>query len=392
MAAKQLSGDGGLPSNLASMSKNQLYEIMSQMKSLVEQNEQQARQILIQNPPLTKALFQAQIMLGMVQPPSQAVPSVQQQASTPPQPKPQPLAKPAAPSLPALPDQTTAAQTQAPIRRQNLPQPPMPLSSAPVTQPNIQSQPIASHQPPRQQVNPVSLPQSSQIPNMPSVTHHSSPQPQPPTLHQQPHMPTASSHLQQPSLQSSGNSHMPPQPRLAPPMNNFHHQYASPPPVGPNMSYQHPGAPPQHISQHPGAPQHLSQPQYHSGAKPPSNMGPSFPQGQPPPPPRPSQQPQQMYHGGGSHNMGTDFGNQGGGPMQIDRGSSWMSAPQHPGPPPPAPSQMGPSNPTSDPASMTPEVEKQLLQQVMSLTPEQINLLPPEQRNQVFQLQQMLRR
>lgn len=40
---------------------------------------------------------------------------------------------------------------------------------------------------------------------------------------------------------------------------------------------------------------------------------------------------------------------------------------------------------------LTPEVEQQLLQQVMSLTPEQINLLPPEQRHQVHQLQQMLR-
>lgn len=42
-------------------------------------------------------------------------------------------------------------------------------------------------------------------------------------------------------------------------------------------------------------------------------------------------------------------------------------------------------------SSLSPDMEKALLQQVMSLTPEQINLLPPEQRNQVLQLQQMLR-
>lgn len=60
MAGKQVAGDG-LPANLAGMSKNQLYEIMTQMKSLIEQNEQQARQILIQNPLLTKALFQVSI-------------------------------------------------------------------------------------------------------------------------------------------------------------------------------------------------------------------------------------------------------------------------------------------------------------------------------------------
>lgn len=40
---------------------------------------------------------------------------------------------------------------------------------------------------------------------------------------------------------------------------------------------------------------------------------------------------------------------------------------------------------------LTPEEEKALLQQVMSLTQEQINLLPPDQRNQVLQLRQMLR-
>ncbi|KAA8542709.1 hypothetical protein F0562_023792 [Nyssa sinensis] len=75
MEGKQVSGDG-LPANLAGMSKNQLYDIMSQMKTLIEQNQQQARQILIQNPQLTRALFQAQIMLGMVQPP-QVMPNIQ---------------------------------------------------------------------------------------------------------------------------------------------------------------------------------------------------------------------------------------------------------------------------------------------------------------------------
>ncbi|MBA0712660.1 hypothetical protein Golax_011745 [Gossypium laxum] len=68
MAGKQVA-DEGLPANIAGMSKNQLYDIMSNMKTLIEQNQQQAREILIQNPLLTKALFQAQIMLGMVKPP-----------------------------------------------------------------------------------------------------------------------------------------------------------------------------------------------------------------------------------------------------------------------------------------------------------------------------------
>ncbi|CAK9167840.1 unnamed protein product [Ilex paraguariensis] len=102
-----------------------------------------------------------------------------------------------------------------------------------------------------------------------------------------------------------------------------------------------------------------------------------------------------LFQTGGSH-LGTEF-NQGGSSMQPDRGSSWMpglpenmAGTQLPGAPL-VPSQMGPGNQPPRPPSLTPEMEKALLQQVMSLTPEQINLLPPEQRNQVLQLQQMLR-
>ncbi|KAH9559739.1 hypothetical protein CY35_06G072200 [Sphagnum magellanicum] len=68
-----------LTNNLAGMSKHQLYEVMVQMKMLIQQNQQQAHQVLIANPQLTKALFQAQIMLGMVHPPrmSQVHPTMQ---------------------------------------------------------------------------------------------------------------------------------------------------------------------------------------------------------------------------------------------------------------------------------------------------------------------------
>ncbi|KAL6753315.1 hypothetical protein V8C86DRAFT_2729161 [Haematococcus lacustris] len=54
---------------LGGMSALQLFELMSQMRALIQQNPAQARQTLITNPQLTKALFQAQILLGMVQPP-----------------------------------------------------------------------------------------------------------------------------------------------------------------------------------------------------------------------------------------------------------------------------------------------------------------------------------
>jgi hypothetical protein len=86
--------------------------------------------------------------------------------------------------------------------------------------------------------------------------------------------------------------------------------------------------------------------------------------------------------------------------MAQDRGPSWMAGQSESsnithlpglGPVPP-PSQVGPGGgPPPRPAPISAEMEKALLQQVMSLTPEQINLLPPEQRNQVLQLQQILR-
>ncbi|GKV23555.1 hypothetical protein SLEP1_g33264 [Rubroshorea leprosula] len=388
MAGKQLHGDG-LPPNIAGMSKNQLYEIMSQMKTLIEQNQQQARQILIQNPPLTKALFQAQIMLGMVQPP-QAVAGIQlppsqhpqQSAQLPSQSNIQP-----AQSLHGqvdLQDQGGISQIQPPMRKQQQSQPMTQIFSATTPSVNIQSQPMPSQplQTPQQTKGhlnpPMSLPQSSQFAGAPPPSLH--PASQPPTLHQT-QIPIASSQLQQP-LQTTGVPNLPLQPPLPQQlrphsMMSFHHQYAQQ--MGPGIGFQHPGGP-----------QHLSHPMYHSGNKPPTGIAASFPQGQAPH--------QSMYQSqaGGSH-LGTEFGNQVGASMQVDRGSSWMSGQpdtpaiaQLPGSHPLVSGQMGPGN-QPRPASLTPEMEKALLQQVMSLTPEQINLLPPEQRNQVLQLQQILR-
>lgn len=68
-----------------------------------------------------------------------------------------------------------------------------------------------------------------------------------------------------------------------------------------------------------------------------------------------------FFQGAGQH-IGTEFSNQGGSSMQVDRGSSWMSGPpensavtQHsglPGPPPIVPSQMGPGNQLARPQSV----------------------------------------
>ncbi|CAJ1968262.1 unnamed protein product [Sphenostylis stenocarpa] len=393
MAGKQVGGEG-LSVNIAGMSKNQLYDIMSQMKSLIEQNQQQARQILIQNPMLTKALFQAQIMLGMVQAP-QVVPKVQPMVSQNNQQSVQPTQQPNTQPAPSLPghggaqDQAGVSQTQIPLRKHHN-QPSVPVSSG-VPAMSHQSQPIAAHslpipQQPKGHLAPqvalASLPQSSQLPNIPPPSLHSLSQPLHPTQ-----IPTASSQLQQP-LQTPGFPHMPlqssvPQQIRPPPaVPAFHPQY--PPQMSANLGFQHAGGS-----------HNLSQSMFHPGTKPPASVGSTFPQGQTQLPSQKSSQPPYQV---GNMPLGPDFGNQAGNAMQVDRGSliagpsdnlAHLSAP--PGQPYVVSGPMGAANQALRPPALTPEMEKALLQQVMSLTPEQINLLPPEQRNQVLQLQQMLR-
>ncbi|KAH6758799.1 hypothetical protein C2S51_019034 [Perilla frutescens var. frutescens] len=385
MAGKQVSGDG-IPPSLAGMSKNQLYEIMCQMKTLIEQNKQQARQILIQNPALTKALFQAQIMLGMVQSP-QASPAISSTVSQNSQPSAMPNQQPNAQASVTVSGQIGQNQ----IRKQQLNQP---MVSNPPPQhlppPNPQPQSMPSHPllPTQQskghlgsQSTPMSIPQPSQVPSLAQLPQHTAPQP--PSLHQLP-MPSLSTQAQ-PPLPSTGSQYLPLQPPLPPqprpPMQGFPHQAQAQ--MGQSLGFQHPSGPQMHHPQH----------MFHSGSKPPVGMGPPFPQGQLPLPNQPVSQ--SVYQTGSPH-LGMDF-NQVGSSKQTDRGSNWMPGlPENTmgqllGPQPTFPGLAGPSNQLPRPPSLTPELEKALLQQVMSLTPEQINMLPAEQRNQVLQLQQMLR-
>ena len=89
-------GQDQITDALAKMPRAALYDIMAQMKGLIQQNQQQARQILVTNPSLTRALFQAQILLGMLKNPLSA-------EAAPPQVLPQgaPLQQPAAMPGPA---------------------------------------------------------------------------------------------------------------------------------------------------------------------------------------------------------------------------------------------------------------------------------------------------
>ena len=83
-------GQDQITDALAKMPRAALFDIMAQMRGLIQQNQQQARQILVTNPSLTRALFQAQILLGMLKNPlaTGAVPPQQQPTQAPLQPGP----------------------------------------------------------------------------------------------------------------------------------------------------------------------------------------------------------------------------------------------------------------------------------------------------------------
>ena len=118
-----------LTKRVADLTPTQLYEIMSQMKQMTESDPAQARTLLIQNPQLSLALFQAQLVLGMVKPPAgapaaapmQAPHVVGQQAAraraVPPPPPPVRQVVPPPPAPPVAQAQPVLDQQQALLRQ-----------------------------------------------------------------------------------------------------------------------------------------------------------------------------------------------------------------------------------------------------------------------------------
>ncbi|GMI90758.1 cleavage stimulating factor 64 [Hibiscus trionum] len=64
--------------HLAKMSRSQLNDIISELKKMATQNKERARALLLSKPQLLKAIFQAQIMLGMVTPQMLQMPNIRQ--------------------------------------------------------------------------------------------------------------------------------------------------------------------------------------------------------------------------------------------------------------------------------------------------------------------------
>ena len=155
-------GQDQITDALSKMPRAALYDIMAQMKGLIQQNQQQARQILVTNPSLTRALFQAQILLGMLKNPLSAEPALPLQQGPPQQgPPQQPMPGPAPGPAPQQQQYQphVQQQQQAPVMRpqhvapasnlqyppQDLqPQPQQGLPGAPQPLRNPHAQPIGS--------------------------------------------------------------------------------------------------------------------------------------------------------------------------------------------------------------------------------------------------------
>uniref|UniRef100_A0A0D9WIK6 Transcription termination and cleavage factor C-terminal domain-containing protein n=1 Tax=Leersia perrieri TaxID=77586 RepID=A0A0D9WIK6_9ORYZ len=382
MAASQPAGEA-LAANISAMSRPEMYDLMSQMKGMIDLDQERVRRMLVDNPDVTRALFRAQIVLGMVKTPKSAQSSDMAQ----------PTAVQAIPSSSVkstVQDHASFPQPHLPASQQNM-QPSGPFSSGPSHLASSLDLPTMSANPqqpaqakgyPIHQMPPTSTTQTSQHQN---VTQP----PQAPSQYSNvpSHMPIVHSQPQQP-LQIPGMFNQ----QLQPPLP----QLPRPPNMQPFAHQMHPQVPSSFGLSHTNAPQHiLQQSMFHPGGNPQT----SFLTGQPPlpnqPPPLPNQPPPQLYQG--SSHAASHYNPQS---MQIDRSTPWgrgnteASGSHFPGLPG-LPGQMsqgiGGIHSARPEGSLTPDMEKMLVQQVLSMSPDQINMLPPEQRQQVLQLRDMLR-
>ncbi|XP_062231869.1 cleavage stimulating factor 64-like [Phragmites australis] len=374
MAAKQAAAGEAFAAQINAMSRSEMYDMMSQMKNMMDHDQETVRRMLVDNPDVTRALFRAQVVLGMVKTPKTA------QSSDMAQPTAAPTASSSVRST--VQDHASFPQPPLPANQQSVAQHSAPFLSGPSNVASTMDLPAMPANPPQSahtkgysihQMPSASAPQSSQHPNM--NLPHAPPQ----YSNLSSHMPIVHSQPQQP-LQNPGifnqqlQPPLPPLPR-PPSMQSFAHQ-------------MHPQVPNSFGLTHANAPQHiLQQPMFHPGGNPQT----SFLAGQPP---LPNQPPPQLYQATSHYNSQSTT------PMQVDRSTLWGRAPEasaagshFPGQLPGLPGQMaqGIGGIQTGQAPLTPDMEKMLVQQVLGMSPEQINMLPPEQRQQVLQLRDMLR-
>ncbi|KAJ1263623.1 hypothetical protein BS78_09G200000 [Paspalum vaginatum] len=372
MAAKQAAAGEALAARINAMSRSEMYDMMSKMKTMIDHDQETVRRMLVGNPDVTRALFRAQVVLGMVQTPKTAQSSdMVQAAPTPPS------------SIKAsAPDHASLPPPPLPANQQSVAQHSAPFASGmsnvgstmdlPTMSGNTPQSAQAKGYPMHQM--PSSAPHSSHLPNMtlpPATPQYSNLPSHMPIVHSQPQQP-----LQTPGM--FNQQLQPPLPQVPRPqsMQSFAHQ-------------MHPQVPNSFGLTHANAPQHiLQQPLFH---QPGGNPQTSFLPGQPP---LPNQPPPQIYQASSHYNTQSTT------PMQVDRPGMWGRGPEapavgshFPGQLPGLPGQMaqGLGGIQAGQAPLTPEMEKMLVQQVLGMSAEQINMLPPEQRQQVLQLRDMLR-
>eukprot|EP00268_Persea_americana_P051568 TRINITY_DN5710_c0_g1_i1.p1 TRINITY_DN5710_c0_g1~~TRINITY_DN5710_c0_g1_i1.p1 ORF type:complete len:550 (-),score=141.94 TRINITY_DN5710_c0_g1_i1:414-2063(-) len=378
---------------LAKMSRAQLHEIMLEFKLMATQNNALARQLLVAAPQLLKALFQAQIMLGMVTPQVLQMPNIRQVSGAMPQPFSQEGKQDRQPTLPLQQGQTPPF----PDKMQFGQLPHLPegmvskvLPNASISQSsglplqNIPLQPLFQlpQQSQAQVVSQTTVPAQSGVPAVSSIRPLAG-------LSIHPQTPLVASNVVKPQMQAP--LLQPPRPvgaanvgfsQLALPNGTFSHSTLARPPL-PHATIQ-PGPSTSSISQDsnwvPRNNAQLNLPlELAENAR---MMNDASELMNPPKLAR--------LNDGSSISRAVVTGNTATGPSaptQVSRPSTISAGDAS------AADNTGANNarPENKTLQLPPEVESALLQQVMSLTSEQLSSLPPEQRQQVLQLQQMLR-
>ncbi|CAI0396248.1 unnamed protein product [Linum tenue] len=355
--------------HLAKMSRSQLNEVMTELKVMATQNREAARQLLLERPQLPKALFQAQIMLGMVTPEVLQMPNIRapsSQLALPPLQDTQ-QGKHALQTLAgsALPSQGTypSLVTQVPGGRSSV----VPLN--PSVQDQVSTSPM--HPPNKTHVLPQALLPGKSVVPIPLPAQPITRPPNQATVDSS----LLTQQIQQSIVQNPGQS------------------------GGGNYGYK------SQISLRPFVSETSTKPEplMSSGISDPGSMD-ARPAIQVPDeatrynrnmayrqantfqdPSEPSHRPTKLLKLDEGRNTSSSIGdrnmanNTGFGPSQT---VPVISVPTKPLPKPEE----------KQAPQLAPDVESALLQQVLSLTPEQLSSLPPEQQQQVIQLQQALRR
>lgn len=392
--SQALLGSDPLTLHLAKMSRSQLNDILSELKAMATEDKELARQILLMNPLLPKALYQAEIMLGMVTPEMLQMPNIRQTG-----PLSQPLSQDghqgqqpavqAAPGLPPLSQNKMqfgmmpkVQESQASATPQN-----SLVANQASALPQLQNQPRMQlpHLAPSQ-VQQTSFTTHSGVSTLPSIR----PQPLPGfSARPQIQLATSSSlkqQMQAPLIQHtarSGSANPGNSTQLVSANATVPSSLLTRPPISDPGYQMQPGS--RMMS---GNPDKLKTDSDRSGQATDgatwahrnnnysnATLGPVKSE--------PLDRPSKLAKLDDGRR--TPLPVTGSGPSQVfAAGSSSLN--QIPK------AQNQPSEQQVSQSQLPPEVEAALLQQVMNLTPEQLSLLPPEQRQQVIQLQQQMLR